>query len=206
MSTAQFKVINATIRELLFKLEEAKKGRVDREELLKIVDELEDQIDMTVSQLVPERITDERFNAAMKALKEITGKIKELREHIVYERYPIAKPKVLEVQESIRLGFRLLTLIKAGAPMPIIFQTTPQFLEKTPIPEPIIYTNPMAARIYNVLVRKGEAAVEDIAAELKITDETRDEFNRAVSQLISMGYAKPYLTPDNKIVLKLTAR
>jgi len=78
----------------------------------------------------------------------------------------------------------------------------PQFLREITIPETIVYSNPMASQIYNILVRKGEAAVEDLAIELKIDDKTRDEFNRAIAQLISTGYVKPYFTPNNKMMLR----
>lgn len=202
MSTAQLNVVNSTIREILRTLDDVKRGRAGKEDVLRLLDELENQIDAILVHLAPERITDERFNAAVKAVKDVSDKIRRVRESVMFGRYTYAKRQLLDVQESIRLTYRLLTLIKAGAPTPVIFQVAPQFLREVSAPEAVVYTNPMAAQIYNVLVRKGEATVEELALELKVTDETRDEFNRAISQLISMGYARPYFTSDNKMILK----
>jgi len=202
VSTVQLNVVNSTIREIMRTLDDVKSGRAGKERVLKLLDELENQIDVILAHLAPERITDERFNAAVKAVEDVSDKIRKVRESVVFGRYTYAKRQLLDVQESVRLMYRLLTLIKAGAPTPVIFQVAPQFLREISAPEAVVYTNPMAAQIYNVLIRKGEATVEELALELKITDETRDEFNRAISQLISMGYARPYFTPDHKMVLK----
>jgi len=204
MSTAQLNVINASVRELLNILDSVRKGRASKDEALRVLDELENQIDVMLSQLAPERITDERFNAAVGALKEVSEKFKNLRESIIFERYSLAKKQVLDIQESIRHIYRLLTLIRAGAPTAMIFQITPQYLREVTVPEAIVYSNPMAAQIYNVLVRRGGATVEELATELKIDDKTREEFNRAIAQLISTGYVKPWFTPNNKMVLKPT--
>ena len=202
MSTAQLNIVNSTIREILRTLDDVKRGRAGKEDVLRLLDELENQIDAILVHLAPERITDERFNAAVKAVKDVSDKIRGVRESVMFGRYTYAKRQLLDVQESVRLTYRLLTLIKAGAPTSVIFQVTPQFLREVAVPEPIVYTNPMAAQIYNVLVRRGEATVEELALELKITDETRDEFNRAISQLISTGYVRPFFTSDNKMILR----
>ncbi|RLF04440.1 MAG: hypothetical protein DRJ60_07085 [Thermoprotei archaeon] len=205
MSSPQLNTINATIRDLVNVIDDVKKGRASKEDALKVVDELENQIDMMVSQLSPERITDERFNAAVKALKDISEKFKALRELIIFGRYMRAKKQVLDIQETIRHTYRLLTLIRAGAPTPLVFQVVPQFFRETEVkvPEAIVYSNPMAAQIYNILLRKGEATVDELAFQLKIDDKTRDEFNKAIAQLISTGYVKPLFTSDNKMVLRL---
>jgi len=192
-------VLNATIRDLLQAIE-----RKDRDAALRILDELENQIDAMLMDMAPERITDERFEAAMKAITKITERAKHLREAIWEMKFTQARKLALEVQEAIRNAYRLLILIRAGTPTPVIFQVSPQFLRDVNIqaPESLIYTNPMAAQIYNVLVRKGEATLEELAAELGIDEKSRDEFNRAIAHLISLGYVRPYLTPDNKMVLK----
>lgn len=202
MSTPQLNIINAAIRDLLNALDDVKRGKAKKEDALKILDELENQIDVMLSQLAPERITDERFNAAVRALKDVADKFRSLRESIIFGRYTHAKRQVLDIQESIRHTYRLLTLIRAGAPTALIFQVTPQFLREVAVPEAIVYSNPMAAQIYNALVRKGEASVEELALELKIDDKTREEFNRAIAQLISTGYVRPFFTSDNKMILR----
>ena len=85
---------------------------------------------------------------------------------------------------------------------------TPQFLREAEVaaPETLAYMHPMAAQIYNVLVRRGEAGLDELAVELKIDDKTRDEFNQAVAHLIASGYARPFYTPDNRMVLRLGRR
>lgn len=202
MSIAQLNTINASIRELLNMLDRAKRDRARKDDVLRILDELENQIDVMISQLAPERITDVRFNAAVRALRDIADKFKDLRESIVFGRYTNAKSQVLDIHESIKHTYRLLLLIKARAPTPVIFQSTPQFIREIAVPEALAYGSPMAAQIYNTLVRKGEATVEDLALELKIDDRTRFEFNNAIQHLITTGYIKLYLTPDNKMVLR----
>jgi len=208
VSTAVLNTINATIRELLDALDELRRGRRDRRAVLKLVDELENQIDSMISQLAPERITDERFEAAMKAIREVSEKVRKLREYIIGGKTKRARSALLEVQESVRFAYRLLTLIRAGAPTTVIFQVAPQFLREVEVsaPESLVYANPMAGQIYNILLRKGEATVEELAAELRVDDRTRDEFNRAIAYLISSGYARPYFTPDNRMVLRPTKR
>jgi len=200
--SAQLNMMNTYIRELVEVLDGVKKGKNKRDDALRILDDIENQIDVLLSQLSPERITDERFSAAVKALSEIAEKFKSLRESIILGRYALAKSQAIDVQESIRHVYRLLTLIRAGAPTPLIFQVTPQFLRETVVPEALIYASPMAAQIYNIVLRKGEVAVDELALELKIDDKTRDEFNRAVSQLLSTGYVRAYFTSDNKIILR----
>ena len=118
MSTVQLNAINATIRELLSTLDDLKRGRAEREDALRVVDELENQIDNMLTQLAPERITDERFSAAVNAIKEISEKFKNLRDSIVFGRYNQARRKILEVQESVRHTYRLMMLIRAGALRP----------------------------------------------------------------------------------------
>ena len=113
---------------------------------------------------------------------------------------------VLEIQESIRHTFRLLTLIKAGAPTTLIFQVTPQFLREVKVPESVLYSNPMAAQIYSILVKKGEASIDELAIDLKVDKEKMDDFNRAVATLISTGHVVPYFTPEGKMLLKLAGR
>lgn len=192
-------VVNATIRDLLRAVEKR-----DKDTALRILDELENQIDAMLMDMAPERITDERFEAATKAINKIAERTKKLREALWDSRFNLAKKLVLEVQEAIRNAYRLLILIRAGTPTPVIFQLAPQFLRDVSIqaPESLIYTNPMAAQIYNILVRRGEMAIEEVATELGIDDRSRDEFNRAIAQLISLGYVRPYISPDNRMMLR----
>lgn len=202
MSIPQLNRINASIKELLNMLDSAKRGRARKDAVLTALDKLESEVDIMLSQLAPERITDERFSAAVKAFRDIANKFRDLRESIMSERYTYAKGQVLDVQESIKHTYRLLVLIRAGAPPPLVYQLTPQFLREMAVPEALAYGSPMAVQIYNILTRRGEASVEDLAAELKIDDRTRDEFNRAINNLLNAGYARLYITPDNKMVLR----
>jgi len=208
MTSVQLNIINMTIRNLLEEIDRLKAGRAKREDVLKTIDELEDQIDDMLTRLAPERITDERFSAAVNAVNEVSKEMKELRESVLSGRYAHAKKKVLDVQSAVRSAYRLLMLIHAGAPTTLIFQVTPEFIreELLSAPEALVFANPMASQIYNILVRKGQASVEDLALELKIDDKTREEFNKAVAHLIATGYAKPYFTSDGRMVLKPARR
>jgi len=203
MSTSQQKIIDSLLRELLNAIDDARHHKVARDNVLKLLDEVESNVDILIQMSSPERITDERFTVAVNALKDLSGKFKSLRERIVFEDYVNAKSLVLDVQETIKHLCRLLSFIRAGAPSPVVFQVAPQFLRETPIPEALIYSGgTMEAQIYNTLLRKGQATVEELALELKINDKTRDEFNRALSRLAEMGFVKMYITQDNKIVFK----
>jgi len=204
VSTAQLNIINSTIRTLLTEIDDLKYRRIKLEDVLKTVDELEDQIDGMISRLAPERITDERFSAAVNAVKDVSKEMKELRDAIISGRYALAKKKVLDVQSVVRNAYRLLILLHAGSPTTLIFQVTPQFLreELLSAPEALVFANPMASQIYSILQRKGKASVEELAFELKIDDETRDQFNNAIAHLIATGYAKPYYDSSGKMILK----
>jgi len=196
-------VISSILRQLIDMLEGAPTKGIDRDQALRLVDEVENQIDALVAQSAPERITDERFSTAVEMLKDLSDKLRRLREAIIAGRYLSAKRIAIDVQSSLRHIYRILILIKAGAPTPMILQVAPEFIREIRPPEQIIFTSPMAAQIYNILARRREATIEELARELGIDERTRDDFNRAVAQLISMGYATIVLTPDNRIMLKL---
>jgi len=206
VSSSQLNTVNAIIRELIDMLDEVKGGRDYRNRLLRKIDEVENAIDSMVQILAPERITDERFSAAVSALKDLADKFKTLREAVIFGKFSYAKKLVLEIQESIRHTFRLLTLIRAGAPTTLIFQVTPQFLREVKVPESVLYSNPMAAQIYSILVKKGEASIDELAMDLKVDKEKMEDFNRAVATLISTGHVTPFFTPEGKMLLKLVGR
>jgi len=51
MTSVQLNIINMTIRNLLEEIDRLKAGRVKREDVLKTIDELEDQIDDMLTRL-----------------------------------------------------------------------------------------------------------------------------------------------------------
>lgn len=199
----QITVINSIVRKLLDMLPQARHKNIKNEILIEI-DELENQFDLLIQANAPERITDERFTAAVNAIHEVSEKIEQLRSLIVAGRYKIARRKVLDLQAAIRHAYRLLLLVRAGTPTPMIFQISPQFLKEAELkpPEEIVFSSPMASQVYNVIVRKGKVAVEELAKELNISDETRDEFNRALATLIQRGFIRPVIRPDNKLMFQ----
>jgi len=199
----QITVINSIVRKMLDMLSQARHKNLKNEILVEI-DELENQFDLLIQANAPERITDERFTAAVNAIHEVSEKIEQLRTLIVNERYKIARQKVLDLQASIRHAYRLLLLVRAGTPTPMIFQVSPQFLKEAELkpPEEIVFSSPMASQIYNIIVRKGKIPVEELAKELNVTDETRDEFNRALATLIQRGFVRPIVSSDNKLMFQ----
>jgi hypothetical protein len=189
--------INVHIREFHKMIEAARRGLVSRADLLKLQDELENYIDTLILTLAPERITDERFASASEELKNLTSKLSEFRECIVRGKYTDAESKLTEVHSAVRHIYRLFTVIRAGAPTPLIYQLSPS----TPLfpPEVILHTSPMALQVYNLIVRRGEMTLQDIIAELKADP---GAVSSAVQELIRLGYARLYITPDNKWVLR----
>jgi len=196
-------LLNALLRTLVEKLSNARVSGADYNELMRIVDEVENNFDMLVAQSAPERITDERFSSAVEMLKDVAEKLRNLRESILDGKFTEARRIALDIQESIRHAYRILMLLKAGAPVPIVYQVAPQFLREITPPEQVVYMSPLASQIYNILVRRREASLDQIALELRIDEKTRDEFNRAVAQLVASGYVQISLTPDNRVVLRL---
>jgi len=192
-------MINICVRNLIAAVESRK-----RDEALRLVDQLDDHFDALIQANAPERITDERFQAAEKAIREVSEKIEELRALIINGRYKAARRKALDVQSAMRQAYRLLLLIRAGAPTPVIFQLTPRFLQEAQLrpPEELVFSSPLATQIYNIVVRRGSVPVEEVARELGITKETMDEFNRAITSLIQRGFVRPALTPDNRLILQ----
>ena len=192
-------MINICVRNLIAAVESRK-----RDEALRLVDQLDDHFDALIQANAPERITDERFQAAEKAIREVSEKIEELRALIINGRYKAARRKALDVQSAMRQAYRLLLLIRAGAPTPVIFQLTPRFLQEAQLrpPEELVFSSPLATQIYNIVVRRGSVSVEEVARELGITKETMDEFNRAITSLIQRGFVRPALTPDNRLILQ----
>jgi len=199
-AASQMSVINALAKKLLDML--AKAERVD--DILREIDNIENQFDQLVQSSAPERITDERFSAAVNAIQDVSEKAGELRRLVVENRFKLARDKVLELQKSIRHAYRLLVLVGAGAPTPVIFQVSPQFLKGVELrpPEELALSSPLAAQLYNTVVRRGRIAVDELAAELKVTDETRDEFNEALALLIQRGFLRPVIGPDNRMLFE----
>ena len=175
-----------------------------REAALRLLDEIDNLIDGLLASMAPERITDERFEAASKAVRELSAAVNEVR-RLVYEgRLRAAAERLPDLQRAVREAHRLLLFVRSGAPTPLLFQVTPEFLRAASLrpPETIVLLGPMAVKLYNAVVRRGEVPVEELARELGVTDETREEFNRAVTQLVSLGYVTVAVTPDNRIVLR----
>jgi hypothetical protein len=190
-------IVNALIREFLRLLEEAQQGKANKYMLLKALDELEDNVDRLIIQMVPERITDERFEATLEILKKIASGFYKIRSLIVNERYSEAVEKVARLQEVLRHCFRALSLIKAGAPTPMVLQMVPS----TPLvpSEALLESNPAALRLYNMLARRGETDLTEATRELGLTAET---LNEAVNTLVRLGFARVVITPDGKWVLR----
>ncbi len=197
------RVINALVSDILNALDEVIYGRKKPDEVLKLVDQLDDQIDSLVASLAPERITDERFSAAMSALRDLSDAITKLRRRIVEGRYRAARELIPDLQSKIRMAIRLLTLAKAGSPTPLIVQFAPEYVSEVKAPESLVLAEPMAARIYGILVRKRREKVSQLAAELGIDEKTRDSFNRAIAQLIASGYVTVDVTPSGELELAL---
>ncbi len=206
MYSPHLAAINAVVRELLSLLEEARKrgGGALREEILRKIDELEDNFDLLVQAASPERITDVRFNAAVKALHEASEKIEELRNLVVSGRFRLASRKVLDVQAAIRHANRLLVLVRAGAPAPLVFRVAPEIVKEATVspPEELVYASPLASRVYNALVRRGRYPLDELIRDLGIGEEEMGELNRAIHVLTSRGYARLSFTPDGKTVLE----
>jgi len=201
--STQILVINTIVRRLLDMFEQAR-HRDLRDEIMADIDELENQFDALIQANAPERITDERFTAAINAIHRVSEKFERLRELVVKRQWVRAKRQLLDLQAAIREAHRIFILVRAGAPMHMIFQVSPEFIRKAELkpPEELVFTTPLATQIYNVIVRRGKATIEELARELNVTDEMRGEFNNALATLIQRGYVRAVIGPDNKMVLQ----
>lgn len=205
MSYGQIASITAMIRELMDILEQADRGHVHGQVVLKMIDQIEDNIDLLIQQLAPERITDERFQAVMKAVDELSEILGSLRKAVTGRRYKYATKLAMDLQEKLRKVYRLMMLIRSGGPSTVIFQVAPHFVRDVNlrVPEPLLYASPLAVEIYNRVVRRGSVPVDELIVELGIDERRRDEFNRAITSLITMGYVVPYIDRDNRMILKV---
>mgnify|MGYP000182647855 CR=1 FL=1 len=207
MSSSRLQEALTLVRELISRIDDCQKGRISRQELLKMIDEIENSIDRMLSEMAPERITDERFSAAEKMLDELGLSLKNLREDVLAGRLHRAKSRALEVQRVIRLTYRLMILISAAPPVAQIFQISPEYLREIPVSPPeMLRGNPLAMQIYNVIVRRREATVTDIARELNISDEERPQFNAAISELVRLGFADILLDHTGRLILRARRR
>ena len=207
MSSSKLQEALTLVRELVFRIEDAIKRRVSREQLLKMIDDIEDSLDGMLSEMAPERITDERFSAAEKMLDELGLVLQNLRAHVLAGRLTRAKSKALEAQRIIRQTYRLMLLISAAPPVAQILQIAPDFLREIPVSPPeMLRGNPMAMQIYNVIVRRRQAEVTDIARELNISEEDRPRFNAAVSELVRLGFADILLDHTGRLILRARRR
>jgi len=206
MSSERLQKSLALVRELIERIDLARRGRVNRSELLQMIDEIENSIDDMLSEMAPDRITDERFGAAEKMLDELGLALLNLRKSVVAGRLTDAKNKALEVQRIIRLTYRLMLLISAAPPATIL-QISPEYLREVPLQAPeLLRGNPWAMRIYNIIARRREAEVGEIARELNVSDEERSQFNAAVSELIRLGFADVFMDADGRLILRARRR
>ena len=197
--------VNVQIRELLRLVSEAKRGtsrswRSSEEvkgQILRLVDELENRIDEMFLTLAPERITDERFAAASQEVKALGEKLRVLRESVVSGKYEKAEATLAGIQSDVRNVYRLMLLIKAGAPVPLTLQLAPT----APLypPEVLLHTNPLALQAYNFLARRGSATLQELISELRADAAS---VTNAVNALMTFGYAKLEITPDGRWVLR----
>jgi hypothetical protein len=204
MTSSLLSIINSSMRDLLKSIEKLKSGRGSKEEVMRLIDDIENHVDNLIQSISPERITDERFTAAITVLNEMSSKLSRLREYVLTDRLHSAIRIIPQIQGAIRHAFRVMNLLQAGTPISIILRGGPEYLREieTSPPEGIVLRSPLATQIYNILVRKGQTSVEDIASELKIDEKTRTDFNRAINDLITLGYAKVNVDKDNRILLR----
>lgn len=185
--------ISALIREFHRMLEDAQQGRVDKYTLLKALDELEDSVDRLIAQMAPERITDTRFEVTLDTLKDIAKGFYRVRRLIVAGRHAKAMDTLARFHEVLRHGYRTMTLVKAGAPTPVVYQMSSS--SALVPPDALLEANPAATKLYNMLVRRGEVDLAGASRELGLTAEV---LNEAVNTLIKLGYAKAVMTPDGR--------
>jgi len=192
-------VINALVNRMLEGIEREE----SREDLLALLDSIEDAFDRLIESSIPERLTDERFQAVLVAMKGVEDAISRLRDALLTSGYRLARRRILDLKRELRGAYRLLLLVKGGAPAPTIFQVAPEYVRSAPLqpPAPLAFS-PMGAQIYNALLRRGSATAEELAAELGVTDANRAEFNAALAQLMQGGYVRIEVSPDNRIVLR----
>jgi biotin operon repressor len=186
------------IRELLKMLEDAEQGKIGRNAVLKALDQLEDQVDAIIMQMAPERITDERFEAAVSSLRKIAKGFYKLSKLIVAERYSEAIRMLTVLRERLRDCFRTMTFIKAGAPTPLVLQFSPT--TSLYPPEVLLQRSPGATQLYNLLARRGEADIAEVAKELGLS---ADALNEAINTLVGLGFVKLLLTPDGRWKLRV---
>jgi len=193
----------ATINALINRMLEGIEREESREDLLALLDGIEDALDRLVESSIPERLTDERFQAVLVAMKGVEDAISRLRDALLTSGYRLARRRLLDLKREVRNAYRLLLLVRGGAPAPMVFQVVPEYVRSLPLqpPAPLAFS-PMGAQIYSVLTRRGSATLEEIAAELGVTDANRAEFNAALAQLMQGNYVRIEVSPDNRIVLR----
>lgn len=170
-----------------------------REEL----ERAEREFNSYLRQMMPERITDERFSVAVEAVDNVSRLFGLLRQELIRGVPTRALAALIKLEEAVSRAHSTLILLGAGAPFPLIFQVTPEFL-RGPVrpPEEIQLLGGMVAQIYGVLSRRGRMRVDELAKELNITPETREAFNTAVSELLQRRYARISVDERGNIYLE----
>ncbi|MEM1690057.1 MAG: hypothetical protein QW794_08785 [Thermosphaera sp.] len=180
------------IEELLRKASTDAVGRRKyMEEARRELERAEREFNSFLSKMMPERITDERFSIAVEAVNNVSLSFSQLRRELVRGVPTRALATLLKLEEALSRARSTLILLGAGAPFPLIFQVTPEFL-RGPVrpPEEIQLLGGMVAQIYGILTRRGRMRVEELARELNITQETREAFNTAITELLQRRYAR----------------
>ena len=195
--------INAVIEEILNRIETAKRATVSSRRkllsiILRLIDQLDAELDLLVSSLAPEKLTDERFRYVEKQLEQLSKELAELRKHVINGRLVKARDKLVEIQEKVRHVYRILLIIRA--PTAAAAQFTPEI--ELRVPPLIQFLSPFAVKIYNVMARRGEMFLDELVSELGVTDKDYAEFNKALQSMIQLGYIEMHVTKEGRLLLR----
>ena len=150
------------------------------------LDDLESTFDRIIlsvtlpSQGAPSR----HLDIVLKPQEECQKKLVELRKMVEERRYNDALHMLDEIYETMRLALRVTLLVYAGWKTTLLRATYPSVVEYIPAEE-IPVTDPLARRIYDVLVERGMMRADEIAEVF--SEYSTDRINRALEELEARG-------------------
>jgi len=159
---------------------------------LTALDELETVFDrLTLSVTLPsEGAPARQMDVVIKRQEEVAQGLTELRRMVEEGKLADALSQLSKVYEQMRLCIRLTMLVYAGWKTTLLRAAYPQVIEYIPAEE-VGVADPLARRIYDLLLERGQMSASELAETFK--EYSAERLNRALEELEARGLLRVFL-------------
>lgn len=191
LETYQTKLRNAYLTARRALVEHVRRG-APLDNVITAIDGLESIFDrLTMSITLPSQGAPSRhLDVVLKRQEDVYNKFVELRRLLEERRFNEALRKLNETYEAMRLALRLTMLVYAGWRPTLLRIAYPEVVEYIPAEE-VAVADPLARRIYSVLLERGEMSSSELAEAFR--EYSPERINRALEELEARGLLRVFL-------------